>query len=253
MQETQEELCRCCGRQPAVTVEMLEQLSKIALPEQFVITDELRHTLPPEVVEGSEDSGTLEQMQEWTPARQNSLPAQVPPGVGVGFCSMCAREGCDGTAPCRVPSEQWLEIEQWMEQDLTMQRVLEEADDIERRWLAGEFGRNYEDQNTEEWVQITAAYWRRQVPSAKGPVISEAVHDTTHDRWIARVKFAEEPAPITVGNVTVHKSAGATIIDLDSLQEAQDVCEQWVAKMAVDGPFTVMDIRIGSETAGHDE
>lgn len=245
----QGELCRCCGKQPALTAEMLQQLSKIASPGRFVITNEMRRGLPPNVLEELENSGRLEQVQEWTPARQN----QVPAGVRVGLCAMCSGEGCDGIAPCRVPSEHWLGIEQGIDQYVAMQRVLDEADDIERRWLAGELGQNSQDQETGEWLQITAAYWRSHMRSARGPVIGEAIHDARHDQWLARVKFAEESPPAIAGNVAVSRSAGATILNLESLQEAQAVCEQMVAELSVNGPFTVTDISTGFGTVRHDE
>lgn len=234
----EEELCRCCGKQPAMSAAMLEQLSKIAWPRQFMLTKDLQQKLPPQVLEN------LKQMEQRLPAYSSQMSFKRR----VGFCAMCGRATCDGIASCRVPLKQWLRVEQ----HTAMKRALGQANDLERRWLAGELGRN-EKWQVGEWVRITEAYWRMEMNSVYGTLIAEAIHDTERGFWLARVKFAEEPMPINTSTVTVYQSAGATVLlDLESLEAAQAACSQTIEEISSDGSGLSLDIRVESESVVDD-
>jgi hypothetical protein len=66
--------------------------------------------------------------------------------------------------------------------------------------------------------------------------------------------MAEEPEPITIGNVTVQESrVGTTSMDLESLEAAQSMCAEMVADISAADPIMATDIMVGFTTVVEDE
>ncbi len=222
-----QEMCRCCGREPAVTAEMAAW-ARTAPPRSFVITDEMRQKFPPDAL------GRLEEMQ------RRSRP-RVPPAVRVGFCSMCSSAGCDGVAPCKIPSEHW----HYQEKQAAEMELMSRIADLERRRALGEFGKPSLEVDG-GWERVTADYWRKEMSGPGGTLHAQVAGDPARNLWLGMLKPDHEPEPLRVGPVTLQYSTGTTLLpDLGSLQEAQAACEEMAAELLSEGAQPGMSLTIG--------
>ncbi len=207
-----QDLCLCCAKMP-IQPPTASQAGKGLRPEN--IPEEVRQQLP---------KYELDALLRKDPAFRPAL------------CGLCNSFACDAVAPCRVPAQRWL----YLEQVPLLNAAWKYAHALECTWLHDR-GTNHKpsikESKVSDWIAITDNYWRKEQPVVTGTAVAHVLQWHSLAGFLLRVQIFS--TPVLVGSLLA--AGGADEWELPTLADAQARCEALIAAFSQGWPSVSLD------------